>query len=526
MTASRRFLFAIFVPACASGLAAAGAGGLDLARSPSPALVEAPPLVGRATESSIEVSVLPASRSLRVALLLDREEDGGGEAAVRFERPRPAARPFPCVRVEGTLAADPRSGDAGASRDLFGDAPLLPAATAAELVVRGLAEGSAWRWRLVVAEGEPGARLGAAVATQEFTGRFVSVRPRGSSFTFAVFSDSHIFPATLEPQLPREVVEDERILNYALDSIIWYRTMRERVAYECERSLRAIDAERPDFAVSLGDAFDLHGRGFNWAFESPELAAGAHREVRRTLSALSGAGALYEVIGNWEGESGCHPPELRRFAIDARKRYAINPLPDTGRLGGGGDEDYFAWRWGDLLCVALNVRGYTPTPHNLGNEGAAEGKADDYTLGAEQKAFLEKTLKGSDLPYKVTFIHHTVGGNAGDAENSAYGRGGGRAARVGEQAWVHDLCRATGVQVFFYGHDHVFTDMEVDGVHYSLPGTTSAPWRFSQAETGYAQSFPDSGYARVKVSPEKMRVEFVTLDGKVLPISYDVAPRR
>ena len=509
-----------------SGLAAAGAGGGDLGRpAPTPRLVEAPPIAGRATESGIELSVLPAGEPLRIALYLAREEGDAGEQEVRFAAPQPVARPFPCVRVEGTLA-DRDATDPDGRRDLFREAPLLPAATAAEVALRGLAEGSAWRWRLVVAEGEPGARRGAAVATEEFTGRFVTVRPRGSSFTFAVFSDSHLFPASLEPQLPHEIVEDERILNYALDAILWYRTTREKVAFECERALRAIDAEHPDFVVSLGDAFDLHGRGFNWAFESLELASAAHREVRRALSALNGAGALYEVIGNWEGESGCHPADLRRFAIDARKRYAINPLPDTSKLGAGGDGDYFAWRWGDLLCVALNVRGYTKTPHNLGNEGAAEGTADDYTLGPEQRAFLEKTLKESDLPYKATFIHHTVGGNAGDAANSAYGRGGGRAARVGEQAWVHDLCRATGVQVFFYGHDHVFTDMEVDGVHYSLPGTTSAPWRFTQAETGYAQSFPDSGYARVKVSPEKMRVEFVTLDGKVLPISYDVAPRR
>ena len=93
-----------------------------------------------------------------------------------------------------------------------------------------------------------------------------------------------------------------------------------------------------------------------------------------------------------------------------------------------------------------------------------------------------------------------MGGNAGDAENSAYGRGGGRAAHVGEQAWVHDLCVATGVQVFFYGHDHVFTDMVVDGMHYALPGTTSAPWRFTKKETGYDTSFPDSGYARVRVT--------------------------
>jgi len=33
------------------------------------------------------------------------------------------------------------------------------------------------------------------------------------------------------------------------------------------------------------------------------------------------------------------------------------------------------------------------------------------------------------------------------------------------------------VQIFFYAHDHVFTDMVVDGIHYTLPGSAGAPWK-------------------------------------------------
>jgi predicted phosphodiesterase len=117
-----------------------------------------------------------------------------------------------------------------------------------------------------------------------------------------------------------------------------------------------------------------------------------------------------------------------------------------------------------------------------------------------------------------------VGGNGGNPDDSAYGRGGGRAAHVGEQAWVHELCRKHGVQVIFYGHDHVFTDQVVDGVHYTLPGTTSAPWRFKTEETGYEQFWIESGYARVRVTPERLKVEFVALGGNVL-FAYEVAAR-
>src|SRR5438034_63512 len=80
--------------------------------------------------------------------------------------------------------------------------------------------------------------------------------------------------------------------------------------------------------------------------------------------------------------------------------------------------------------------------------------------------------------WKFTFIHHTVGGNAGNDVDTAYGRGGGRAAYVGEQKTIHDMLRRYGVQIFFYAHDHVFTDMVVDGIHYTLPGSAGAPWKF------------------------------------------------
>jgi len=89
---------------------------------------------------------------------------------------------------------------------------------------------------------------------------------------------------------------------------------------------------------------------------------------------------------------------------------------------------------------------------------------------------------------------------------------------------VHELMRETGVQVLFYGHDHVFTDMVVDGIHYALPGTTSAPWRFDGSETGYEEYWSDSGHGRVSVTPERLRVEFVNLEGDVLH-SFEVPPR-
>lgn len=476
-------------------------------------LLLARPMAGRATARTIEWNVLTGRRPVDLALWLSPEEGEAGERPVVLSPLEAASAPVPRWRTRGALA------DAAAD-------PVVraPAESLVEIALDGLEPGSAWRWRLLAVEADGGGRSGAALRRELHEGRVVTARPRGASFTFAVFSDSHVFPATLEPRLVPQVEQDERILLFVLEELGWYRTAREAVAAECAAVLLEIGREKPDFAVSLGDVFDLHGRGFNWAFESQELADAAHLEARRALGDLAEAGALYQVIGNWEGESGCHPPEKRAFAIRARQRHVPNPRPGDSRFGGGPDEDYFAWEWGDALCAALNVRGYTPTPHHLGLEGELSGSPDDFTLGEAQKAFLAATLEKSDHLWKLLFIHHVVGGNGGNPADSAYGRGGGRAARVGEQAWVHELCLKHGVQVLFYGHDHVFTDQVVDGVHYTLPGTTSAPWRFKPEETGYEQYWPDSGYARVAVSPQRLKVEFVALGGRALH-EFEVAPR-
>jgi hypothetical protein len=110
-----------------------------------------------------------------------------------------------------------------------------------------------------------------------------------------------------------------------------------------------------------------------------------------------------------------------------------------------------------------------------------------------------------------------VGGNAGNEYDTLYGRGGARAAGVGEQRLVHELMREHGVQVFFYGHDHVFVDDVVDDIHYALPGSFGAPWRFAPAITGYRRYWPDAGHARLTVTPREARVRVHQPGGAPVP---------
>ncbi len=330
-------------------------------------------------------------------------------------------------------------------------------------------------------------RQGAGEATVVAADSFQTQKLRPGDFSFALASDSHITPFHGERM---------QVLAGASSAI------RER---------------KPEFLILLGDniqTFTSHGGPLGDRGQGVQL----YRLLRRGLGALPGSVPVFTANGNWEGENGWHPPEARGWARAARKAHFPNPGPDTYPQGGGRDEDYYAFTWGEALFVVLNVTGYTGTPHTL---NSPLGKRDDWTLGARQLSWLHDQLAGSQARWKLLFIHHPAGGNAGDEVNSRYGRGGGRAAATGEQATIHGWMRRFGAQALFYGHDHVFTDVVADGIHYVCVGSAGAPWKFGTAETGYETFWTPSGFTWVEVSHDSLRVSFVgtgegTLRGRAL----------
>jgi predicted phosphodiesterase len=375
-----------------------------------------------------------------------------------------------------------------------------------EWTLTGLESATRYRYRIRIA-GTPAAR-----------GSFVTRRPPGQPFTFALITDPHI--------LVRDFTEEELRASPLPDSVVKRYTTEENARWTLRmyrsyghamlpRVARLVLQDGPDFVINLGDVIDLHGFGFNIPVPEPRWAKKGFLDYRRLIGPLGSRVPHFWVLGNWDGEKGHFTEEERRRSRGSRLRYLPNPVSDTYPQGGSSNQDYYAFHWGDALFVVLNVVSYTPTEHLLDRK-KNPGRPDDYTLGPDQLAWLEKTLAGSTAAWKFICIHHPVGGRGGDARNSAYGRGGGRAARVGEQARVHALMRKHGVQAFFYGHDHVFTDMVVDGVHYSLPGSAGAPWKFTTRETGYERYWPESGYARVQVGPERVVVSFISAEKQVL----------
>ncbi len=288
--------------------------------------------------------------------------------------------------------------------------------------------------------------------------------------------------------------------------------------------IRNVERDNPDFILTLGDNVAwTSSRNFAQTSETGALAA--YEQYRRHMGRLTAYAPHFSALGNWDGETGKFPAESVTLVRSVRHRLLPNPDHSTYAEGGSAAQDYYAFTWGPALWVVLNVQSYSvaSTPLTLPTAGDVS-LVTDWTLGREQLAWLERTLKASSAPFKFLGIHHTVGGNAGNPSDTLYGRGGARAVNVGEQKIVHQLMHDHGVQIFFYGHDHVFVDDVVDGIHYALPGSFGAPWHFQPGVTGYDRFWADSGHARVNVTAKEVVVEYVSQAGAVFH-AFTVAAR-
>ena len=355
--------------------------------------------------------------------------------------------------------------------------------------VEGLEAATTYEYRVLLATpGEPPTNAAAA-------GNFTTQRVGEVGFMAALTTDAHTgsFP---EDTFPVAILDDV---------------------------VRNVAADRPDFMIALGDNV-AWSTSREQAQPNDRGARFAYDMYRRHLGPLSPSCPHFGLIGNWEGESGKFPDESQNLVAAVRRQFTPNPDHRTYRQGGSPNEDYFAFDWGPVLFVALNVQTYSEPAGPLPGPLDDVTRIEDWTLGAEQMFWLERVLAGSDHPFKFVCIHHAVGGNAGNAFETLYGRGGPRAARVGEQAVLHEMMREFGVQIFFFGHDHVFLDEVVDGIHYALPGSCGAPWKFGPEITGYRSYWSDSGHGRLTVRPDLATVEFVSQQGTVFH-RFTVEPR-
>ncbi|MBN2448348.1 MAG: metallophosphoesterase [Phycisphaerae bacterium] len=347
-----------------------------------------------------------------------------------------------------------------------------------------------------------------------------TARASGQIYRVALIADAHVYGC---------VQHEQRMRN-----------LRETI-------LKVV-ADRPDFAVFLGDEAGVHYLDDALGEMSLDNAMARWLQWRTTYAGLLAAVPSFMTLGNHEGEAGFYQHRqtagcYQRWGATARKRYCLNPLATTYPEGGENDgwqdssesdaagncangncsplQNYYAWTWGDALFVVLDVHRYT----RIGKSTPAV--AEQWTLGASQMRWLERVLASSQARWKFVVAHHLVGGSkwnlSGDnpAPNYAYGRGGARYARVGEQSRVTELMKRYGARFFLYGHDHMFAHQQAEDLHFVCCGRPTFLNPRWWASSGWREAYGDVaardphdfyaalGYTRLTILPERVLVEYV-----------------
>jgi hypothetical protein len=371
----------------------------------------------------------------------------------------------------------------------------LAAGTPLEIPITGLSANTRWYYRLYF---QP-AGGGKAEAADESS--FHTARPAGSAFTFTIQGDSH--PERANTQFNAEL--------YA-------------------RTLLTAAADTPDFHIASGDDFSVDT--LDPATISAAQVTGRYTLQRPYLGLIGKAAPVYLVNGNHEQAARYlldgTPSNIAVWAQNARNAYYSEPAPDGFYTGNteqvpyiGLLRNYYAWTWGDALFVVIDP--YWSSPVAVDNVfGGSDKRALmwDVTHGDAQYQWLKTTLEQSKAKYKFVFAHHVMGTGRGGIELARLWEWGGENSKgVNEftalrPTWsspIHQLMAANRVTIFFQGHDHVWVHQQLDGVTYqtlSEPADPNYTLYNSDAYTS-GDTFPNTGYTRVRVSPTGVTVEYV-----------------
>jgi len=339
----------------------------------------------------------------------------------------------------------------------------------------------------------PAGTSGLFAAGPEHT--FHTQRPAGSSYTFTIEADEHLYDKKGVRSLYKVCLANQ-------------------------------GKDNPDFMFTLGDIFGNDHQPFTITSHQMDSL---HKMYRPYLGSICHSVPLMICLGNHEGEKEYYllqtpPQNMAVYGTHWRKFYYANPYPgnfysgnpDVEPYGMDHPENYYSWTWGNALFVVLDVYRYacdtTPKP---------EGWA--WTLGFPQYTWLKNTLENSTAQYKFVFAHHTRGEGRGGILTAPYFEWGGyeqngttwgfAAHRPGWEKPIHQLFKDNGVTIFFQGHDHLFAHEILDGVTYQeVPMPSDSTYHLGVIANGDAyvsDTLYGSGHLRVTVSPYCVKVDYV-----------------
>ena len=346
----------------------------------------------------------------------------------------------------------------------------LTAATLATVDLTGLSPDQAYQYRVDA----PGAT--------SISGSFRTARGPGTSYRFVMQADSH--------------------LDNNSDLAIYANTLANMVA------------DAPDFLIDLGDTFMTD------KYADYHSAAAQYYAQRYWFGLVGRTMPVYLVQGNHDGELAWLPA-VQTWAAGQRTTYFPSVISNAFYSSALTPRNYFAWTWGDALFVVIDPYWSSPVPVDepFGG-GTKHTNAWDFTHGDAQYQWLKQTLEQSKAKYKFVFAHHVMGTGRGGVEVASLWECGGKDASgkdvfsVQRPSWastVHQLMVKNGVTIFFQGHDHVWALQSLNGVTYQTLSVPADP----NYGIGFGASYlsgdvlPSSGYTRVSVSPQRVKVDYV-----------------
>jgi tartrate-resistant acid phosphatase type 5 len=121
---------------------------------------------------------------------------------------------------------------------------------------------------------------------------------------------------------------------------------------------------------------------------------------------------------------------------------------------------------------------------------------------AAQLAWLDDALGRSQAAWKLVFTHHPAYSGGSSHGNTA--------EMIGQ---VEPILQRHGVQALVFGHDHDLQHIVRDGLHHIGTGAGSSVRPVNTVE-GTQFCLSRSGFARVEVDPDTLRLEFRDYNGR------------
>ncbi len=436
--------------------------------------------------------------ALAAAMLLCLPAAGSAAADVTFTGPELLGRPTATSVTVNVVAASQldayfQYGTSAKTYNSRTSAATLAAGTPIVVTLSGLKANTRYYYRMRYRPHGAGAFL----ARPQHS--FVTRRAAGSTFVFEIQGDSH-------PERAKKM----------FDAALY------------TQMLTSVAKDRPDFYLTSGDDFSVD----TLKTVNAQTVAERYTLQRPYLALVGQSSPIFLVNGNHEQAALANldgtANNVAVWAQNARNSFFPEPAPnglysgDTAAVPHIGLlRDYYAWTWGDALFVVIDPYWHSSVPvDNRFGGGSKNTDKWQITLGDAQYAWLKKTLESSAAKYKFVFTHHVLGTGRGGIEEAGLYEWGGRndkgvdefaAKRPGWALPIQQLMAANGVTIFFQGHDHVFARQELGGVIYqSLPNPADPNYALNNADAYKSGDvLPSSGRVRVKVSSQKVLVEYV-----------------